>query len=106
MVMPTIIGTIASIISKSNELKEGTFVLSMAQLVDGTTKVSLRVAGYKKHDFDLSRIMQQMTKNIEGSVAGGHMQAAGALIPTDKEAELIESAKDVLEKIALEERVN
>lgn len=106
MVMPTIIGTIASIISKSNELKEGTFVMSMAQLVDGTTKVSLRIAGYRKQDVDLSRLMQKITERIDDAVAGGHMQAAGALIPTDKEAEFIETAKDILGKKALEERVD
>ena len=106
MVMPTIIGTIASIISKSNEFKEGTFVLSMAQLVDGTTKTSLRIAGYRKQDADLSRLMQEITARIEGAVSGGHKQAAGALIPTDKEAEFIESAKEILGKKALEERVD
>ena len=105
-VMPTIIGTIASIISKSNEFKEGTFVLSMAQLVDGTTKTSLRIAGYRKQDVDLSKLMQEITNKIEGAVAGGHKQAAGALIPTDKEAGFIEAAKEILGKKALEERVD
>jgi RecJ-like exonuclease len=105
-VLPTIVGTIASIISKSNELKEGTFVMSMAQLVDGTTKISLRIAGYRKQDVDLSSIMNKITANIEGAIAGGHMQAAGALVPTDKEAEFIETAKDILGKKALEEKVD
>ncbi|MBW2980731.1 DHH family phosphoesterase [Candidatus Woesearchaeota archaeon] len=105
-VLPTIIGTIASIISKSNDLKEGTFVLSMAQLVDGTTKVSLRIAGYRNQGVDLSKIVQSMTSRIEGAVAGGHMQAAGALLPSDKEAAFIEIAKEILEREALEERVD
>ena len=78
----------------------------MAQLVNGTTKVSLRVAGYRKQDVDLSKIVQSITARIEGAVAGGHMQAAGALIPTEKEAELIETAKEILGKEALEERVD
>ena len=105
-ILPTIIGTIASIISKSNGLKEGTFVLSMAQLIDGTTKASLRVAGFRKQDVDLSKIVQSITARIEGAVAGGHMQAAGALIPTEKEAEFIEAAKEILGKKALEEKVD
>jgi nanoRNase/pAp phosphatase (c-di-AMP/oligoRNAs hydrolase) len=50
--------------------------------------------------------MNDITSRIEGAIAGGHMQAAGALVPTDKEAEFIETAKDILGKKALEERVD
>ena len=33
-----------------------------------------------------------------GGEAGGHMQAAGALIPAEKEAEFIEAAHEVLSR--------
>ena len=49
--------------------------------------------------------MQNITNDIEGCEAGGHQNAAGAIIPTEKEAEFIEAAKNYLGKIALEENV-
>jgi RecJ-like exonuclease len=104
-IMPTIIGTLASILSKSNGFKAGTFIMSMAQLYDGNTKVSLRLAGRNK-DVDLKAIMEEITKGIDGSETGGHKNAAGAVIPTEKENLLIERAKEVLGKRALEEVVN
>ena len=103
-IMPTIIGTLASILSRSNGFKAGTFIMSMAQLYDGNTKVSLRLAGRNK-DTDLKAIVEEIIKNIECSEAGGHMNAAGAIIPTEKENLLIERAKEVLGKRALEETI-
>jgi len=104
MVMPTIIGTLASILSKSNGFKAGTFIMSMAQLYDGNTKVSLRLAGRNK-DTDLKVIVEKIIEGIENSEAGGHMNAAGAIIPTEKEKEMFERAKEVLGKISMEEVV-
>ncbi len=103
-IMPTIIGTLASILSKSNNFKGGTFIMSMAQLYDGNTKVSLRLAGRNK-DIDLKMVVEEMIKGIEKSEAGGHKNAAGAIIPTEKEGLLIERAKEILGKRALEEVV-
>ncbi|MBI2131180.1 DHH family phosphoesterase, partial [Candidatus Woesearchaeota archaeon] len=103
-IMPTLIGTIASMISKSNTLKKGTFVLSMANALDGNTKISLRVAG-RNDNSDLKSVMEGMVKGISGCEVGGHQNAAGALIPTSKEAEFLETARNALEKISAEERV-
>ncbi len=103
IIMSSIIGTLASIISKSNGIKVGTFVLSLAQILNGYTKVSLRIAGNK--DVDLRLIVKEITEKIEGSEAGGHIHAAGALIPTDKEEEFIEIAQEVLKKKAMEEDI-
>jgi len=103
-IMPSIIGTLTSIISKSNTLKEGTFVLSMAQNDDLTTKISLRIAG-NSNGFNLKTIMEEITARVGGH-AGGHMNAAGGLIKTEKEDELIKIAQEVLEKKALEEIVS
>ncbi len=99
----SIIGTLASIISKSNMVKDGTYILSLAQMLDNTTKVSLRFAGRK--DIDLREIIKLITEKVGGQ-AGGHARAAGALIPTEKEKEFIESAREVLSKKALEEKVD
>ena len=103
-VMHTIIGTLASILSKSKEFNKNTFILSMAQVLDGTTKISLRFNS-KNENMDLREILKNMTANIEGCESGGHHNAAGATIPTERESEFIESAKNFLQKLSIEERI-
>ncbi|MBL7055588.1 DHH family phosphoesterase [Candidatus Woesearchaeota archaeon] len=102
-IRPTIIGTLASILSKSNNFTKQ-FIMSLAQLADGTTKVSLRMQGIHK-DIDLKDLMMKMTTGIEDCEAGGHANAAGALMPTDVEQKFIENAKLVLAKASMEEIV-
>jgi len=99
----TLIGTLASILSKSYNTNEK-FIMSMAQLIDGTTKVSIRMSG-KNNGVDLKKIIVDIIKDMPGCEAGGHANAAGALISTDKEEEFINNAKIVLEKRAMEEVV-
>src|SRR3989344_266305 len=72
-IMPTIIGTLGSIISKSNGINEGTFVMTMARLLDGSTKISLRA---KSKNIDLRDILKEIIGEGDGEY-GGHMQAAG-----------------------------
>lgn len=88
-ILPTMIGTLASMISKSRDLKPGTFVLSMARQQNNTTKVSLRRAGYENDD--LASLISQISQAVDGQ-AGGHINAAGAIIRTEKEEEFISSA--------------
>ncbi len=105
-VLSTIIGTLASMLAKSNELKEGTIIISMAQTRENTTKISTRIAGHKKeYQIDLSSIVSMMISKIEGASSGGHFQAAGAVIPTEREKDFIENAKSVLDKVLSEENV-
>lgn len=101
----TMIGTIASIISKSNEFREGTYILSMARADDSTTKVSLRISGRQKKDagIDLRAVVDEITKQVGGE-AGGHQYAAGAIISTEDEKKFIEAAKIILAKHSLEEK--
>lgn len=99
----SIIGTLASIISKSNELKEGTFVLSMADMMNGYYKVSLRLSG-KKEDSDLREIVKKITEKVGGE-AGGHNNAAGAMIKEEIVDEFIMASKEVLSKYGIEEVV-
>jgi len=101
-IMSTIIGTLGSIISKSNDINEGTFIMTMARLLDGNTKVSLRI---KNKDIDLREVIKEIVEDFDGEY-GGHKQAAGALIATEKEKEVIEKAKLILEKKAMEEIVS
>jgi len=105
-VSPTIIGTMSSIIAKSGELKPGTLIIAMAQNYDGTTKISARVAGNgRAPDIDLRELLKRIIGNSEGE-AGGHKNAAGAVIPTSKEADFINSAISILQQMALEEKIN
>ena len=103
--MPSMVGTIASMLSRSNELKKGTFIMSLARnLMEDSTKVSLRIAG-RKNDVDLRELVDKIAQNIPGAEAGGHKEAAGALIPTEKEQQFIEEAQRVLKLNFIEERV-
>lgn len=104
-VMSTMIGTLASILSKSNVMTNNTFILSMAQALDGNTKISLRTTNNANGAFDLRNMVEEMTDGIGNAEAGGHQNAAGAIIPTDKENKFMESAKEVLGKYAAVEKV-
>lgn len=101
----TIIGTLASIITKSNDAEDGTYVLSMAQNKDSTTKVSLRIKGAGNKGINLKDILKLMISNISSGEAGGHMNAAGAVIPTEKEEEFLKIAEEILKQKALEEEI-
>lgn len=102
-IMPTIIGTLSSIVSKSDQLAPGTFILSMAQMLGDTTKVSLRVAG-NVNGLNLRDIMTEIVSEVDGQ-AGGHHEAAGALFDSSREAEFINAAKRVLQQHAMEEKL-
>ena len=94
-VLATMIGTIASMISKNNQMEDNIFVLSMARNNDDTTKVSLRITG-NPEGVDLKGIVAELVQRVGGE-AGGHQFAAGAVIDTDKEDKFIEEAKVLFE---------
>lgn len=93
----TMIGTMSSIISKSQLVKPNIFILGIARQ-EHKTKVSLRVSS-NNEQIDLRTILKTITKEIGGE-AGGHKLAAGAIIPTDKEQEFITKAKEILFRIS------
>ena len=105
-IMSTMIGTLASILSKSNVMTNNVFILSMAQAIDGTTKVSLRTTNNRHSSIDLKSIIEEVIDGIGNAESGGHQNAAGAVIPTEKENYFIEQAKEVLGKYAMEEKVS
>ncbi len=96
-IMHTIIGTLASILSKSNSLKEGTIVLSMARMDEENTKVSMRMAS-GSNAYDMRELISGMVEKVNGSF-GGHTGAAGAVIRSDMEMQFIEEAKKKFELI-------
>ena len=104
-VMSTMIGTLASILSKSNVMTNNTFILSMARALDNNTKVSLRTTNNVNDHLDLKSIIEEIIGGIGNSESGGHLNAAGAVIPTEKEPEFISAAKEVLGKYAVEEKI-
>jgi nanoRNase/pAp phosphatase (c-di-AMP/oligoRNAs hydrolase) len=54
---------------------------------------------------DLKEIIEEILTNIGNSESGGHQNAAGAVIPTDKETEFIRIAKEILARYAMEEKI-
>jgi RecJ-like exonuclease len=103
-ISPTIIGTLASIVSKSGEIKDNTYIMSLARNLNGTTKVSLRISGRNNTEFDLRDVIKDITLRVGGE-AGGHMHAAGALISTNMENSFIEAAREILSKKSIEENI-
>ncbi len=101
-VRATMIGTIASIISKSHSTKDSMYILSLARIGNGKTKISLRMSGNTKRD--LMTIISEITAMVDGK-CGGHKDAAGAIIATEREKEFVEAAKRVLDRRALEENI-
>jgi RecJ-like exonuclease len=104
-VRPSIIGTMASIISKSSEMEDGRLILSMAQNLDGNTKVSLRLAGSREREMDLNSVVSKIVERLGAGAAGGHSMASGAIIPSEKEEEFIVNARSVLQMFSMEERI-
>ncbi len=94
-ILGTVIGTLASILSKSNGIKEK-YIMSLARIDNKTTKVSLRFSGSK--EVNLKEIVSEIVEKIGGE-AGGHKNAAGALISTENEERFIEEAKNSFEKL-------
>jgi single-stranded-DNA-specific exonuclease len=104
-VRPSIIGTMASIISKSSDFTERTYIMSMAHNLDGSTKVSMRVSGNNDADIDLHGVVSKITERMGSGAAGGHSMASGAVIPTDKEDEFVVLARDVLKQMSIVENI-
>ena len=91
----TIIGTLASIISFSPLYPEGTIIITMAYLEEkNKVKVSARLAGRKGRN--VREILHKASIPISCEV-GGHPNAAGCLIPREKEQEFINNLRQQLE---------
>ncbi len=89
----TIVGTVASIMSFSPLYPEGTVIIAMAYN-ENKIKVSARLAGRKGRN--VREILHKATVPLTTEV-GGHPNAAGCLVPREKEKELIENLKNTLE---------
>ena len=93
----TLIGTITSIISKSNIYRDNTILISMVCTLDDNIKVSMRICN-GNNEIDLREILKEITKD-EWEM-GGHRNACGCLIPIEKEKEFINRALEILNRKA------
>ncbi len=92
----TIIGTIASIISKSSLYEDNTIIIGMAYY-NNKIKVSARIAGNsEKSNKNVREILEKVVTKTGGEV-GGHPYAAGCLIDKKQEQEFISELKKNLE---------
>lgn len=89
----TIIGTVASIVSHSPLYEEGLVVIALAYNQD-KIKVSARLAG--KGGRNVRDVLHKAVVPLGGEV-GGHPNAAGCLIPKEKEEEFISEIKKILD---------
>jgi len=103
-VMPTIIGTLGSILSKSQDIEKNTFILSLARNHDDTTKISLRITG-NPESINLKEIIEGIISKVGHGTSGGHSFAAGAVIDTEFEEQFLKAANEVLEGILIEESI-
>ncbi|MGV8171963.1 MAG: DHH family phosphoesterase [Candidatus Woesearchaeota archaeon] len=103
-VMPTMIGTLGSILSKSQDIDKHTFILSLARNHDDTTKISLRIVG-NPDNVNLKNVIEQIINKIAHGSSGGHSFAAGAVIDTEKEEEFMKAAAEILDSVVIEEQI-
>lgn len=94
----TIIGTLASILARSNIYREGTIILSLAHTLDGNAKASLRLVGINP-ELDLRELLTEITKKVGGE-AGGHKQACGCIIQQEKLEDFLKLSEESLKKHA------
>lgn len=95
-VSSNMIGTLASILSKSNRFKAGMVIVSMARNEDNTTKISMRATGFRpKGDFNLKDVLDTVLNIMDGS-SGGHQYAAGAMVNTSEENKFIKLIEENL----------
>jgi nanoRNase/pAp phosphatase (c-di-AMP/oligoRNAs hydrolase) len=103
-ILPTMIGTLGSILSKSSDIEKNIFILSLARNIDNTTKISLRITG--NPEINLKEVISSIIERIQNGTAGGHVYAAGAVIDTDFENKFIDAAKTIMAGYIMEESVN
>ncbi len=95
-VKDTLIGTITSIISKSNIYRNNTILISMAYTLDNNVKVSMRICNGNNEDIDLREILKEITQDKWET--GGHKNACGCLFPIENEKEFINRIMEVLNR--------
>jgi RecJ-like exonuclease len=99
----SIIGTAISIIASSYMYEDGTILVGLAYR-DNKIKVSARLCGRKNKQVNLQRLLDAVIKMVGGE-CGGHAQAAGCLVPKEKEEAFINVLKKEIESEGLKIKV-
>ena len=89
----TIIGVIASILSRSSIYSQGTIIVAMANSEKNKVKVSARGVGKTRN---LREVLERVLSGIEGEF-GGHSGAAGCIIEQNSKQEFLKRLKRNLE---------
>jgi single-stranded DNA-specific DHH superfamily exonuclease len=92
----TIIGTLTSMLARSDNHHKGKIIVSLAE-EKNKIKISARYIGKKK--IEMRILMEEATKRIKESSYGGHKNAAGALIKKDQKEKFLETLEEILKKI-------
>ncbi|MDD9953590.1 MAG: DHH family phosphoesterase [Candidatus Woesearchaeota archaeon] len=87
--LPSIAGTLCSVLTRGREVPSDTVVVCLARNQDGTntTKVSSRTLSTRK---DLASWLRKAAASVGGE-GGGHSMAAGAVIPTEQEEAFVKA---------------
>ncbi len=93
----SLLGTLCSLIGRSNIYPDGTILVGMAHGLDDSTRISARIAGTNKLGFHAAKLLDQIVQKTGGH-SGGHSFAAGATIPKDQEQSFIVYAQEVFQK--------
>ena len=78
------IGTVTSIISKSNIYKPDTTIISLAHTLDNNTKISMRISGENPANRDPKELLNKIAEKLS--------LESNSLMPQEKEQEFIEMA--------------
>ncbi|MGE0793231.1 MAG: DHH family phosphoesterase [Candidatus Woesearchaeota archaeon] len=88
-VKSSIVGVVASIIARNKYYEPGVIICTLSNQDENFVKISLR-ASQDNTELNLSELLQQIVSNLDSN-AGGHPNAAGAIIPIAKKQEFIDS---------------
>jgi nanoRNase/pAp phosphatase (c-di-AMP/oligoRNAs hydrolase) len=83
--------------------EDGTILVGLAYR-DNKIKVSARLCGRKNKQVNLQRLLDAVIKMVGGE-CGGHAQAAGCLVPKEKEEAFINVLKKEIESEGLKIKV-
>lgn len=100
----TLIGTVISIMSKTNLFKSGVILIGMAYTNDGLIKVSFRITG-NADGINLKELSSIISGKCDNGVTGGHKEAAGALIKRKDENTFIKACNEVINGLIKEEKI-
>lgn len=96
-----LMGTLCSLISRSNIYEDGTIIIGLAHGLDDTTKISARIAGINVHVLNMKNVLQTTLSKL-GTTAGGHSFAAGATISQEQEQNFLVYIKENLQSLLIE----